>query len=391
MSVRATLVEIFSRVVKVEDKDKDKLYINGANNLYPNEVEGVINNSPTAFRCANLMARYIEGKGIVHPDGRLIPYGEQPILNPAKGYRTTDILALAAKNLSYQNGVYFHVIYGINDEGNPFQKGIDVLNYTKCRKSKEDDEDYPGMILYKNWEKKESFRAKKEETYKFYPYNPNTEIVIAQIKADAGVKDEDEFDIYEAIKHYRGQVYYLNLNPDQVYASSLLDSVYNDADTEYRIGLYNNSQARIGFLGKTIFLTQGLDEETSEEIKEDLAEFMGAAESANLYHLDVEQSDDLDKVLKIHQLKPQFDDKLFSETKTTSRKNILGAFNNVPEILILAGDGALFGTSSDTYQEAKLFYSEQTEREREQLERAFFYMGFPVKIEPIAKRTENDL
>lgn len=390
MTVRASLVQIWRRFVEVKNNDKDKMYINGYNNLYPNEIEGVINNSPTAFRCANLMARYIEGKGIVGETGELIPYEQQKVLNELQNYRITDVLSLAAKSLAYQNGVFFHVIYGIDEEtGLPKPVGVDVLRYVKNRITKEDDEGYPGMIIYKDFDKAEKFGNKDKKERRFYPFNKNPEVVIAQIKRDAKIKEGEEYNLYDAIKHYRGQVFYLNLNPDQVYASSLLDSVYNDADTEYRIGLYNNTQSRVGFVGKTIFLTQGLDAEQSEKIKEDLAGFMGAEEASNLYHMDVETTDDLDGILKIHQLKPQFDDKLYSETKTSIRKNILGAFNNVPEILILAGDGALFGTSSDTYKQAKIFYSEQTEYEREQLERAFNFMGFPIKIEPIAKPDET--
>ena len=56
-NIRAGLVELWHRVVKVDDKDANNIYINGENNAYPNEVERVINNSPTASRCARLMAK----------------------------------------------------------------------------------------------------------------------------------------------------------------------------------------------------------------------------------------------------------------------------------------------------------------------------------------------
>lgn len=386
---KATLVEIDRRVVEVKSSDKNRMYINGADNLYPNRVEGIINNSPTAFRCTNLMAKYIKGKGIVDENGELIPYKLQTIVNETKNYRISDVVSLASKSIAYQYGVFFHVIYGIDEDGAINPVGLDVLNYSKCRKSKEDDDEYPGMIIYKDFEKGNTF-GKKEKERKFYPFNSNKDVILAQILNDAGIKGGEEYDLFEAIKHYRGQVFYLNLNPDQVYSSSLVDSVYNDADTEYRIGSYINSQSRIGFLGKTIFLTQGLDEQASLEVKDQLAEFMGAEASANAYHIDVEQSDDISKILHTIQLDAQFDDKLFSETKKTIRENILGAFNNVVSFLILAND-TMFGTQAETYKEGKIFYSEQNEYEREQLERAFDFMGFPIKIEPIAKRENAEI
>jgi len=88
----------------------------------------------------------------------------------------------------------------------------------------------------------------------------------------------------------------------------------------------------------------------------------------------------------IEQLQPQFDDKLFEVTDKRLRRNILGAFNNVPEALVSASDGALFGTNAETYKEMKLFYSEQTEEEREKLQETLSYLGFPCIIEPIVKR-----
>lgn len=380
MQLRASLSESWKRIVKVNENDKDKLYINGEGNLYPNETERTISISPTAFRCANLMGKYIEGKGVLGEDGGLIYYKNLPIINSRKNYKITDVISLAAKSIAYQYGVYFHIIYGLDDAGKPKPVGLDVLNYSKVRKTKEDAQQREGMFVYKDFENKKSF-GKDDSKKLFYPFNPDPNVILAQIKADS-----DNEDILEAIKSYRGQIYYLNLNPDQIYSSSLVDSVYNDADSEYRIGVYTNEQTRNGFLGKTIALTQGLDEEDAEEIDKDLQNLLGAENSSNVYYLRVDKTEDLDNVLKIIQLKAQFDDKLFELTEKRLRRNILGAFNNVPEILIMAGDGTLFGTNSDTYQEAKLFYSEQNEYEREQLERALEIMGFPVKIEPIAKR-----
>ena len=51
----------------------------------------------------------------------------------------------------------------------------------------------------------------------------------------------------EMIKHYRGQVMYLNLTPKYRYAISKFESVFNDLDTEYRIGVYCNTMTRSGF------------------------------------------------------------------------------------------------------------------------------------------------
>jgi len=62
----------------------------------------------------------------------------------------------------------------------------------------------------------------------------------------------------------------------------------------------------------------------------------------------------------------------------------MGAFNNIPEILVSAGTGALFGPNSETYKEAKKFYWEQNETERFKLEKTLEkLLGFRIDILPL--------
>lgn len=384
--VRASLIEIFKRFIPVGKEDNQDVYWNGEDNLYPSEIEGIILNSPTAFRAATLFAKFIGGRGVLDENGLLRPYKDLPFVNEKKGYKITDIIRMSATDIAYQYGCWFHIGYGINEDGVLYQKNLDVLPYPKCRKAKEDDDKNEGKIFFKDYcEKSSRVDRKKKETKWFYPYNPNRDVVMAQIKKDAGKVD----DLETALKKYRGQVFYLNLTPQFIYALSRFDSVYNDADTEYRMGLYTNNETRSGFLGKTLVVTQGLDVEKAKEIDEDLGNWLGAENSGSLYHIDVDQADDITKVVHTVQLKAQFDDKLFEVSDKRIRRNILGAANNIPEAMVSAGDGALFGTQSETYKEMKIFYSEQVEEEREKLQETLSFLGFPVIIEPIAKREEN--
>lgn len=379
--VRASLIELNKRETKVDKANGKNIYLNGVDNLYPNEVERVINSSPTAFRCAKLMSKYIGGAGISKPEGGVYKYSELKTVNDKKSYKITDIISLASRSISYQYGVFFYIGYGLNEQGDVIPVCLDVLDYTKCRISKEDTEENKGKVYYKDYEGKKELGKKGDDEYWFYPYNPNEKVILEQIKKDSN----NEEDLAKAIKHHRGQVYYLNLTPEYVYALSLVDSVYNDADTENRISIYNNKQTRSGFLGKTVVVVQGLDEEADKEVKENVSKFLGAENSDSVYHLSVDSALDLNNIIKFEQLEPQFDDKLFTETKNTIRENIMGAFNNIPEPLVMSSKGSLFGTNSETYKEMKLFYSEQTEEEREKLQEALHYLGFPYIIEPIVR------
>lgn len=378
--VRASLINIYQRVITVLKGKGENIYLNGDNNLYPNEIEAVISNSPTASRCAVVMSKYIAGDGVyLDNEEMLLDYESLPVVNKKKKYKITDIIEMAARSIAKQKGAWFHVTYGIVD-GKVKPIGIDVLDYCKPRLSKVDTEENMGKIYVKDWDNKTAFGNKDKDDW-YFPFNPNEDVVFAQIKSD---NDGDVSDMLEAIKNYRGQIYYLNLTPEYVYAVSTINAVYNDADTEDRISIYSNKESREGFLGKTIIITQGIDEEDESTTNEDIKNLLGADNAGNVWHLEVDQVENLDNVLKVIQLKPQFDDKLFESTDKRILRNIFGAFNNIPPALVLSSEGALFGTNSETYNEMKIFYSEQTKEEREKLERALYYMGFPIKIKPIA-------
>ena len=91
-SYRADNVELFSREIKSDTNSSDKIYSRDADNLYPLRIEKVINNSPTGRRCANLMAKYIAGKG----NTSNFKIGKKYI---------NDIISAASASISKQYGV----------------------------------------------------------------------------------------------------------------------------------------------------------------------------------------------------------------------------------------------------------------------------------------------
>lgn len=380
-NVRASLKELWTRIIK-PDKTNNWIYLNGENNLYPNECERVILSSPTASRCANLMAKFIAGSGITSSDesADLLDPKDLPIINN-KNQKITDVINLGSKSLSKHRGVFFWIGYGLKD-GNFVPTQIEVLDYKKCRTSREDTIENKGKVYYHDWEGQGTLKTNKKDMKWFYPFNSETKVVQAQIKADAKTSKR-QLDLNASIKNYRGQVFYLNLDSELEYALSTIDGAYLDADTENRISIHSNSEVRRGFLGKTAVLTQGLDPDQSKKVVEDVSKWLGSENSASLYHLDLEETDDLDKSFKILQVKAQYDEKLFIETTKRIKSNIFGCFNNIPEPLVMSSASALFGTGADTYTQMKLFYSEQTETEREVLEETLTLLGFPVKIKPI--------
>lgn len=386
MKVRATLIELWKKITPF--KEQDKVFWNGENNDYSEEIERALNNSPSGSRAVEMFSKFIYGSGI---DEKLNPKFED-------GTLLSEVAKDVIDDVVKQNGAFIHVSYGIDVNETTKEiiflpKQPKSLIYHNCRVSSQDDERHEGMILYKIFNKNEESVTKKEKKSKkkYYPFNTNQEVIKAQINADAKEAGYTDDNWSEKIKHYRGQVMYLNLTPKFRYAISKFDSVFNDLDTEYRIGVYFNSSTRGGFLGKLAVLTQGLDEEVSENIKEDMQNWLGAEGSSDIYHLDVESIDNLDNVLKIINVPSQFNDKQFSVVQPSIRRNILGAANNLPEGLAFANEGTLFAGSGESYIQMKNFYWEQCEWERQKIEDAFWKMGFIFNFKPFINESNGNI
>ncbi len=374
---RATLIQLWKKVTPF--KTQEKVFWNGENNDYSEEIERVISNSPTGSRAKEMFSKFVYGDGLL------------PEQNPKINRDTylSEVVKDVVDDVVIQNGFFVHTTYKVEDDGNGgvifLPSEPKSLDYHKCRISEPDDDGNEGMILYKNYNKQDRSATKKEKDYKrhYYPYNPDQSVIIAQINADAKKGGYDGEDWAGKIKHYRGQVLYVNLTPKFRYAVSKFDSVFNDLDTEYRVGVYTNTMTRGGFMGKTAFLTQGLDAEQAESVKEDVQKWLSADGGSGIYHLDVEQVENLDNVMKIIQVPIQYDEKKFELTRQAMRRNILGAANNLPEGLAFSNDGALFAGSGESYNQMKAFYWEQCSWEREKVEEAFTKLGYEFKFIPL--------
>lgn len=389
-SLRASNIELFSREIIVSTSDEKGIYSRDADNLYPLRVEKIINNSPTARRCANLMAKYIAGNG-----NEVNFY-----VDKKKNISINDIIRNASTCISKQYGVYFKVSYELDgmaildsEDNKPIfkRKTIEILDYVIMAKTKEDGNKYPGKYRALKIDEETSSIDTECEDIWFYPYNPDSKVILRQMHHDCKLKEIENPTIEQLIQNYRGQVYYMNLTPEYIYALPLVDSVYNDCDTEYRISTYNNTQTRTGFLGKTMIVKYREDEDSDDDFNDELKGFLGSENAANAFVVEVPQGIEveLEKAFKVIQLKPQFDDKLFEGTIRSLRQNIMGAFNNIPEPLVFAGQGAMFGTSEGTYTEMKIFYWEQNEYERSTLEQTLRMFGYDVNIKPIVEEQQT--
>jgi hypothetical protein len=358
--MKVTVFEIVKRLVTWDKKLE--IYQNGADNLYPERIDRLINNSVTAKMASEMMVQYLLGKG----------FGEADNFKINDSQKLIDFAIDVADSLVRQRGIAIHFDYNLNFEPiNP-----KVLDFTKVRLGLKDSKHYNGKILFKN-----DWSNNKEDAVIFDVFNKSEKIVQAQIEK-AGT-----------IEKYKGQVMYINLDSRYYYPLSRIDAVINDCDSESQAAIYKNMILRKGFFGKTIIMTPPLisnDEPEmvlndlgelvrnrefarrqaeADEVKKTIESFIGSENAGGA--LMIESPDfinGIDTIFKIQTINSEVNDKMFEYTENSVSKNILMAFNNLPIALVKSPDSAMFGNSGTSLLEAKKMYWENTSKERNKLE-----------------------
>ena len=254
--IRSKLIEIYERIIPQGKFLKDKIYLNGEDNLYPNTIKNLINQSPTAKRCSSLMFKYIVGNGVVNN----IDINSRITLN--------DIAYAMAREVASVYEFYVWVGYGIDAGGNFYKNNFKIISADKVRKQIDDDEGHNGKLIVSEWNAKtQLFGDKKNKKERwFYPFNDNQNVVRSQILNDS----ENNEITAESLAKYRGQLYHCNLTSEYQYGLPPWDSVFNDMSSEANISIYTNNEVKNGFLGKTIVATSGLSAEAEEQVSKDL-------------------------------------------------------------------------------------------------------------------------
>lgn len=344
--------DIFKR--KITYNKKLSIQQNGVDNLYTERMEALRDNSVTATMASNKMTQYIVGKGFLNSNN--IKVGRNILI---------DLLNDTADSIVDNRGVFIHVDYNANFEVSSF----DILPFSHCRLGKKDSDDYNGKILiHSDW----SVNPKSEEITVLDVYNNNKTIVASQIENAGG------------LDHYKGQVFFFNMDRKTFYPLSRINPVSNDCDSEAQASIYKNELLRRGFFGKTLVVTRPLVESemyqnTSpeglqdlrdaegerEQFKSTIQEFIGAEGAGGALHLEVDfAGDKIDEGILFKNIESNIDDKLFEFTENSVVNNILMSYNNLPVSLVKSPDSAMFGTSGESLRVAREMYQENTTTER---------------------------
>jgi hypothetical protein len=355
-----SITDIFKRKTPLEKKTN--IYNNGDDNAYPEKIDRYINNSVTAKTASNLMIGSLLQKGFgVH---------DKIIVNSNKNLTFYDFADDIANFKVKQRGCFIWIGWNANYKISDVQ----VLQFQNCRISKQDSEEYSAKILYsKQWGE-----SKQTDLISFDVYNPDTTVIDSQVK------------IAKGWEKYKGQVLYVNDDNEYIYPLSRIDAVQLDCDNEAQASIYKNTLLRKGFFGKTLVITRPLTDNdlpetvvndkgelipnrewqeqksARDDFKKTIKDFVGADNAGGALHIELDfEHEDLENAILFKNIESKLDDKIFEYTESSTRKNILIAFNNLPNGLVEQSEG-IFSNSGEAIKEMRKQYDSNCEKERSQ-------------------------
>lgn len=371
--MKSKLVEIKERNVVRVDK-RYEIHANGHDNAYPTRMERIINASPTAKSCAKAMAKFINGSGfkVQLPEGTYIGKNQDGRLTPA------DVLKEISHEIAYFYAFSLHLNYNLNG----LISSVTPIPYPHCRYGLADSEGYRGkIVVYDNWDGSKPGGIKRDKFISFDVFNPNREVVRAQIDAAGG------------IQNYKGQVLIVKME-NTVYPLSPIDAAQDDADTDYKFSLSRNRAVNKGFRGKKLVVTDMLAGDDLDKFQSDLKDLQGADSKGDILHLMSDYtSDDKKKKVDVQSLDDANSSSIIDSEEKSVSNNIRRCFNSIPQILIDIVDGGVFGQSGEAFKMSQAFYNSQTAEERAVISNTFkkIFSHYAEPINPANDWTINPL
>ena len=309
----------------------------GIDNLYPQRVKSAGLDSPLVKSAFLLLADFVEGDGFTTPQ-------EDPLND--FGHLDNDLLKLASEDFELFNGFAFLV----NMDGTGENLSYFSLQFETIRFAKPDqDGRIRSVFVAPDWVHLTDLDTEAVE----YP------LMIA---------GED----LDAINSPRGAVfYYTGLR--QEYPLAKLDAIFDTAQPNAEVQLFQLSNIRNSFLSATIFKHYGGFKSKAEEnrFKQMIQDLIGAENANSTFILDLDE--DLKDTELFEQLPANNNDTLFDSTTRNILSTVLQHFNVPPSLMGVFSEGAVF-TQADIMEDFN-YMNLRTQADRRTLERAFKSLG----------------
>lgn len=315
--VKPTADKVEKRITSLDNKSLGIVNYD-IDNLYPQRVNDIVNNSGTAVTCLRMYSKYVMGGGAKDKNFYKAKVN-------SKGLTVDKLIRKIIWSKGKFNGVAVHVNY------NGLLQIVEAsfVPFEYCRLVPEDDAENGGKIgIYDDWAKTKRKSIDKKKIDFINAYNPKTIL--------------DEVEEAGGWENYKGQVLYWTAEGME-YPLAPYDSVLEDMMTEGQLKLFKNNTASKNFLASHLLIVgKSESDEDAEEFDDNLRRFQGGDGAGTLLVLERENSDEQIELKKVD---IQNYDKLYEYTENSSRDSIIKNFL-IPPVLLLRTAGSL-GTSKE--------------------------------------------
>lgn len=329
----------------------------GDDNLYPQVLNNIIAASSTGSGCVERFADFIEGNGFNNTD-----FAEMVINR--KGQTMDDIHSLICDDVAKFNGFALHVNYNIFGQIVELQ----YVPFENCRLLEEDDNGYVShIVLHPDWTGKKTrngqyIRVDKRNCDYIHVFDPNKEVVLAQIEAVGG------------IEYYRGQVLWVSLAGKNTYPTGKGDSVATEMSTDEGLSNVKYRNVRNNFLPAAMIITKkGSNLENfsdrpslqGDDFSNTLLQLQGDNNASKIMEITLENDDEKPEVVHLNS---QNYDKEFTVTDSSVIERIYSAFGQEAWYCIRIGK---VGFSGDILEDAFEHYNSIVGKQQRMIERTF--------------------
>lgn len=335
----------------------------GKDNLYPQRMLELLNNSPTGKTCCNRYQTFIEGGGL--KDKALADF----ICNRSRE-TVSELLHLVCIDLAQFHGFALHVNYDMMGQIVEVQH----IPFEACRLEEEDDLGHVAFINYHpDWAGKKTRNGKRisvtnDNVQKIYVFNPNPFVVLSQIEESGGMDK------------YLGQILWYSMDGRFKYPKPVYDQVVTCMSTDDGLDNVKYRNVRNNFLMAGMFIHKkamqlGIDPVTGLPTKDEESTTNGISESLDIFQGDENACAIMDVTVNQDEDFPEFKsfeaqnfDKKFETTEKSTEERIYAAFGQ--EVFYCIRTGKL-GFSGTVINDAFAYYNSYVFREREEIAKIF--------------------
>lgn len=340
--MKSTLPSVAPRI-QVKDNKLSHIQNYDSDNNYPGRILDIIKSSGTATSCANLYAKFINGKG----------FKDQKFWKSKvnrKGVTVDKLLRGNCRDVSRLHGYALHINYNALFQVNE----VTHVPFDHCRLCYSDDNNYVAKIaVYDDWACKNGKLVKEKVSY-IDVYNRNPDVILSQVEKAGGWAN------------YKGQIFWRSFDGDG-YPLSIYDPVIEDVMSDSGIKKFRLRTTSTSFMPSHIieYPYEFESEEERQSEKENWEKFQGSDNANKIIMMENPDAKEEGGV-KITKVDWQGFDKVYETTNRTVKDSIIEVGGTPPVLLGVAVSGKL-GTA-DEIRDAYMFYNSVTSDERKMME-----------------------